>query len=508
VTERLSRHPRRWSTEAISLRWLGLAGFAGSVCILIGTAQRGSPFVLKAPGAWFFGIGAHATSAGTNRNDTFLGAMLVYLGLALMIGSWYEVVRTVRRTSGRPLTSVIAITISWALPVFVMPPLFSRDVYSYAAQGDLVTRGVNPYLHGPGVLPSGRFRDLVDPLWLHARAPYGPAWERLSEGIVALGRHDVLATLVGFRMLAALGVMLLGWAVVLLARSLGRDETTAFALGVSNPVVLLVLVGGAHNDALMLGLLAMGCALARRNHVLLGLAFCAVAAEVKAPALIGAVFIGWWWSGTGVPWRRRLPRLAAALLVAIGAMVVIGAVSGLGWRWVGGLSDPGVVVSWGDPATAVGLALHHVAEMLGAGHQAGGFVDATRVAALLVAALISVILVTSEDRIGPLQALGWSLLAIVVLGPVIWPWYETWGFVFLAVVAEGWTLRLVLFLSAVACFADLPGGRVFSAINPGVAVLCWVCLLGAVGAYALVRLVPAWPGFPVGDHHFRKRGLA
>ena len=42
----------------------------------------------------------------------------------------------------------------------------------------------------------------------------------------------------------------------------------AFGLAVLNPAVLLVLLGGAHNDALMLGLLVAGCALARRHHVL------------------------------------------------------------------------------------------------------------------------------------------------------------------------------------------------------------------------------------------------
>ena len=72
-----------------------------------------------------------------------------------------------------------------------------------------------------------------------------------------------------------------------------------------NPLVLLVLLGGAHNDALMLGLLVAGCAAARRNHILIGLVLCALAAEVKVPALIGAVFIGWWWSEGSAAWRQR-----------------------------------------------------------------------------------------------------------------------------------------------------------------------------------------------------------
>ncbi len=228
-----------------------------------------------------------------------------------------------------------------------------------------------------------------------------------------------------------------------------------------------MLLGGAHNDALMLGLLVAGCALARRHHVLPGLVLCALAAEVKVPALIGAACIGWWWGAPVPQWTRRLARVAAAMAVALGLMAVIGAVSGLGWRWVSGLSNPGVVVSWLDPVTAVGLTLGHAAAAVGAPGHSAVFVDGARIAGFGLAAVVSVGLILRSDRVGDLQALGWSLLVFVVLGPVVWPWYETWGFVFLAVVAEGWTLWLLVALSAVACFADIPPARYLGGGDPG-----------------------------------------
>jgi alpha-1,6-mannosyltransferase len=475
------------------LTLLGVSGFVGAVCVLIGVSQTGSPFVVKAPGAWFFGVNAGAPAGG--GNGAFLGIMVVYAGLAVMVGSWVEVVRTLRRHPHTRVGSVAALAIAWALPVLVMPPLFSRDVYSYVAQGDMVTRGFNPYAHGPSVLGSGRILSLVDPLWRHARAPYGPAWERLCGAIVHLTRHDVLAALVGFRAVALVGVVLIALGVGALARSTGRDEAVAVALAVLNPLVLLVLLGGAHNDALMLGLLVAGCAVARHHRVFIGLALCVLAAEVKIPALIGVVLIGWWWSDGEPSWRRRMPRMAVALSTAAGLTVLVGAVSGLGWRWLGGLSDPGVVVSWLDPASAVGLTLSHLVGALGAGRHTAEFVRATRAAGLVLAACISVALIARSRRVGDLQALGWSLVAFVVLGPVIWPWYETWGFVVLAVVAEGWTLRIVVAASAVACFADVPGAHFFGAGDPVLAVICWVCLLGAVAVHVVLRLMPSFtPG--------------
>ena len=476
-----------------SLALPGVAGFVGAVCVLTGVAQAGSPFVLKAPGAWFFGVSARAPSAA--GTGTFLAIMLVYAGLVVMIGSWFEVVRTLRRHPGAPLGPVVAIAVAWALPVLVMPPLFSRDVYTYVAQGEMITKGFNPYVHGPSVLGAGRILSLVDPLWRHARAPYGPAWERLSDGIVHLARHDVLAALVGFRAVALVGVVLIAIGVPALARAMGRDEAVAFALAVLNPLVLLVLLGGAHNDALMLGLLVVGCAAARQNHVMIGLTLCVLAGEVKIPALIGVVFIGWWWSEAESS-GRRIPRMVMALSAGAGLTALVSVVSGLGWRWLSGLSDPGVVVSWLDPASAVGLTLGHLVGVLGGGDHSGAFVGAARAAGLVLAALITVALIAHSRRIGDLQALGWSLLAFVAFGPVIWPWYETWGFVFLAVAAEAWTLRIVLVLSAVACFADVPGARLFGTSDPLVAVICWACLVGAVSVYVARRLLPSIAGDP------------
>jgi hypothetical protein len=466
----------------------GTTGCVGSAFVLIGVAQSGSPFTSKLHDAWFFGLGHGASSAG--HNSTFLGVATVYLGVLLMFGSWCEVIRTLRRRQRTPVKEVLAIIFAWAVPVIVMPPLFSRDVYSYAAQGEMVSRGINPYAHGPTALGPSPYLTLVDPIWRHAHAPYGPAWERLAGWIVQLARHDVIATIVGFRIVALLGIALIAWGILGLARSVDRDPATALALAVLNPLVLLVLLGGAHNDALMLGLLVAGCAAARRGHVLVGLTLCALAAEVKVPALIGALFIGWWWSDEAASWRTRVTKIIEAILAVAALVAIIGLLCGLGWRWLGGLSDPGVVVSWADPMTAVGLALGHAAGALGLGHHVSTFIRFARALGLVLAACLSVGLML-RYRTDTVRALGWSLLAFVILGPIVWPWYETWGFVFLAVIAESWTLSLLLALSAVACFADLPGIRYYQSTDPALAVICWALLVSAVIAYGVLRLLPS-----------------
>ena len=237
--------------------------------------------------------------------------------------------------------------------------------------------------------------------------------------------------------------------------------------------------------------LVVGCAAARQHHIFVGICLCALAAEVKIPALIGMLFIGWWWSEGATSWRQRAPRVAGALLIAVALMVVIGVVSGLGWRWLDGLSNPGVVVSWVDPVTAIGLALSHASRGLGFGSHSAAYVQGARAVGIGLAAVISVGLVL-RSRVGELQAHGWSLLAFVALGSVVWPWCEMWAFVFLAVVADAWTLRLLLTLSAIACFADLPSARSYETTEPALAVVSWILLATLILAYGLFRLAPSF----------------
>ncbi|MGH9918007.1 MAG: polyprenol phosphomannose-dependent alpha 1,6 mannosyltransferase MptB, partial [Nitrososphaerales archaeon] len=330
-------HPRSWSLPV-----LGVTGALGSCCVLIGVLQPGSPFVSHASTAWLFSSSAASLSRGESIRQ-FLGVMLVYLGIALLLGSWLEALRAVRLGKPREVRRLIPLLVAWAAPLLFAPPLFSRDVYSYAAQGEMLSKGINPYFHGPSVLGSSTFVKAVDPLWLHATAPYGPVWERLSQWVVEMSGHSAVTSVFGFRLIALAGVTFVAWGAPELARSIGRDRGATFVLTVLNPVVLLVLLGGCHNDVLMLGLLVTALVMASRRYLILGLICCALAAEVKAPAIVAAAFIGWTWSNRSTL-RQRVARTSAALASTIAVMTLVGVACRLGWRWVADLFGAGTVV--------------------------------------------------------------------------------------------------------------------------------------------------------------------
>jgi hypothetical protein len=81
------------------------------------------------------------------------------------------------------------------------------------------------------------------------------------------------------------------WAVPRLARAYGVNPSSALWLGVLNPLVVLHLAADAHNDAIMLGLMCAGLALAVERRPAAGAALITLAALVKAPAALGLVFL-------------------------------------------------------------------------------------------------------------------------------------------------------------------------------------------------------------------------
>jgi alpha-1,6-mannosyltransferase len=82
----------------------------------------------------------------------------------------------------------------------------------------------------------------------------------------------------------------------------------------------------------------------------------------------------------------------------------------------------------------------------------------TRALGLVAALVIGIWLLLRADKNGWLRAVGLTLLAVVVLAPVVQPWYLLWGLVLLAPVAVGWIKRLLIVLSIGAVFLGLPGG--------------------------------------------------
>lgn len=445
------------------VRLLLAAGTAGSALIALGAAGVGA-----LPPGNPVGRALGLEALRTSLSGVALGLCVV--GLLVLGTAWWAA----RSLEPRQLLAASAL---WSLPLLVAPPLLSRDLYVYAGQAALAGGGLDPYDVGPSALP-GQIADSVDPVWGETRSPYGPLYLGLAGLVVRVTGDDPARAALGLRLLAVLGVLLMAWGVLRLTRVTGVPAAQAVWLGIANPLVLLHLVGGGHNDALMLGLLVAGLAVA----LTLGTPWRLVAATVlvtfavlvKVPAVVGLAFLPLTVPG-GWPDRARAAGVVAvtALLTAVG--VSLG--SGLGWGWLGTLGGVGEVRSLFSPVTGLGTALPGGEATL----------EVTLAAGLLVAALVGAVLWLRALRSGVVLSLGLVLLTASLLLPVVQPWYLLWGVGVLAAAVGARAATALAVASLVLCLLVAPSGR--SVIRPPLYGLP-TALAVAAGALALRRTQP------------------
>jgi len=226
-----------------------------------------------------------------SRNVT-LAIAVTYAGIVLMVLAWLWVAKMLRyhgAVAPAPTIAQLArTTATWAVPLALAPPLFSRDVYSYLAQSAELARGIDPYVFGPagGLGIEDPLVRSIPTIWRDTPAPYGPLFLIVGRGITALTGNDVVLGIFAYRVLALAGLALIIWTLPRLARRCGVDVGLALWLGVGNPLVLFHLISGVHNESLMIGLMLAGIEVGLRagpkilDPHLLGGAFLIVCAAV------------------------------------------------------------------------------------------------------------------------------------------------------------------------------------------------------------------------------------
>jgi len=408
-----------------------------------------------------------------------LATGVLLLGVLILLRAW---LRLYPRDDGVDVSR--ATLALWGLPLLVAPPLFSTDAYSYAAQGQIVHLGFDPYVFGPGVL-GGQFAVQVDPLWYWTPAPYGPLALQIQHGVVELmGSHPYLSA-VGMRLPAIASLIAIAALLPRIATSLGRDPRFALWLGVLNPLTVLHLFGGAHNDVIMIALVVVALWLATRRRLILASLAVAAAAAVKQPAIVAVVAVGLLCapapprSRQGSWTRKRLVNVATASAVAIGGFAVITAATGLGFGWLYQMSVPGQVRTYLSPSTGLGSLSELLLRLMGMEDAAGLAVPVVRVVVLLAGAAVIGWLVLRRAPRQPVTVLVLILLVAVVSAPTLHPWYVIWGGLLLGLTSVNQTrLRAVTWLTALfACYGVIDfaahNGLVAFGVCGGLTVL-WV----------------------------------
>jgi alpha-1,6-mannosyltransferase len=439
------------------IRWGGLAG---SVLVAAAAYLGGSPFArgtTVTPGTMLAG-----------REGVLLPLCWV-LGLAALLCAWWFGRHRVPSTRWALVTAGL-----WILPVLPMLPLGSEDIYSYACQGFVQHAGGDPY--AGGVQDFGcPWLGSVSTTWRTSPAPYGPLFLLVAGWAVALG-DSLSGVIAGLRIIALAGLGLVAAGLPVLARRAGIDPARAVWTVLACPLVLIHLVSGAHNDALMVGLLVVGLALVAARpspslQVAAGVAL-GLAVAVKATAVVVLPFAVLAAVPPSSPVRTLWRPAALIAAGAVGAVGLVSLVSGRGLGWIAGLLRSGDTVAWTSPSTAVGLTVQAVTGV--------DAVGVTRVLGVLLLVVVLPVLWWRARDGGALPGAGLALGVTVLCAPVFHPWYALWPLAVLAATAA--ERRWVLGLCALAATLTLPAGYNWALFTrvPGAPAVTAVLLVLAV----------------------------
>jgi hypothetical protein len=418
---------------------LGIAGFLVSAVVVV-TGGRIGAVPAAVPLSHWLGL---LPAAGYRVTGVAMGAVML-AAIGVLLALWVLTLHVCRARSLQP-RHMWTIGAAWAAPFALGPPLLTTDVYRHVAAGELSRRGHSPYHQGPDTLGAMRLVDAIDPSLRSARSTDGPLAVLLSHLAVSVTGGTALVAVIVLRVIAVLSAIALGHYAMELAGV--RRRATALGLTVLNPAVLLVVVSACLFTGIMAALLLAAIVAARQRRWWRAVLLACLAAGFKPIVLIAVVPIITL-HVLGYPKGRR--RLRAALRdTAVGAatiaIVVFTVPFGLGWA--DNLSAAARAHTPFAPAAVVADLMGFVVTSASYDDQAIGGRVAAAVAALTI---VGYLFATARTR--PLErTIGFALLAVGVLAPVLYPAYLLLAVLCLAPTATGARRDWVVALSCVTC---------------------------------------------------------
>lgn len=393
-----------------------------------------------------FGVGWLASASPLNSIEWIIplrysvkglvaSVIMVAVGGMMMCREWLRLSQKMPLWDASSKKWTWAAIIAWSLPQLIAFPLFSRDIFSYFAQGRVMQSGLNPYEFGVSSV-SGFFQYGADPMWAQSPPPYGPVFLWLAELVATLAGSNVDAGIYMLRGLAVAGCLLIAVYVPKLARLHDINPTRALWLVVANPLFIAQFVTAGHNDALMTGFMIAGIYYAARwrNWAggISGVTLVTLAVAVKPIAIVVLPFIGLLWAGRGANWMRRFIFWAISGLIFIAEMALMGWMNGLGFGWIGALSTTEGQYIWYAPVGFVawigGIWAHNTLDVPSAEirEHIGSF------GKLIGMGLATLLMFVGKDK-HLIKRAGFALGCVVLFSPMIQSWYLLWFIPLIAV---------------------------------------------------------------------------
>jgi alpha-1,6-mannosyltransferase len=370
--------------------------------------------------------------------------------------AYLGVLAVARRLGGRVVGGLIVVAV---LAFACAPVLLSHDAFSYVDYARLgVRHGLDPYVNAPEAAPADPAFAHVT--WTETPSAYGPLFTLATYPLAWLPLWLAVAIL---KAAAAVSVLGLAWVVSRLAAWRGVDPVRAAAFVALNPLVLVHVVGGAHNDGLAMLLATIGVAALVVGREASAGASLVASAAIKSSSLFVAPFA---LTATArdsmlmgrkpvymssfrpinTVGRGRVVRLA---LGSAGAAVVIGVAGYLafGWEWLHafGLAgeNQGRTSHMSIPVTFARLT--------------GVDEGVVRVAALVIFGIaVAWLLARTWRGADWIRAAAWAGTGLLLATSWLLPWYLIWPLPLAAVARDRLLALLLLALTAYQLGARIP----------------------------------------------------
>lgn len=386
-------------------------------------------------------VGSYLYPLWAPVRDIFALQALAFVQAVLFLGAAWTILRS--RSGRMGLGLILLVGILCRVPLLLMPPQFSDDVYRYVWDGRVQAVGINPYRYVPADPALARLRDAT--IYPHinrrtyAHTIYPPVGQMIFLAITRVS-DTVTGMKTGMVAFEAAAV----WMLTLTLGCLGlpRDRVLLYAW---NPLVLWQYAGAGHVDAAAIAFVAVALfAHVRRWEALTGVALgCAILVKWYPAFLFPALY------------RRgdRIMPLALGATVIAGYLPYLGAGTGLIGFLPGYAQEEGLVS--GDR-----FFLLDVARLAGVTVPTLAYVGAALVALLVIA--IRVWRERDRTALGDVRHAGLLATAFIVLISTHYLWYFGWLALFLALTP---TVSLLYLTAATTWLFSALWYRPFFGIN-------------------------------------------
>ncbi len=298
-------------------------------------------------------------------------------------------------------------------------------------------------MHPPDAVPSDpAFANVT---WTETTSVYGPLFTLATYPLAWLPVTVAVAVL---KAVAALSVAALALVVARIASWRGIDPLRAAAFVALNPLVLVHVVGGAHNDGLtmLLAMVAVAASLNARWAASGAALVAATAVKVSAAVLAPFALVA---SGRSGPASSRKRRVGVFLTGTAGAglLIIVAAYPAFGWNWTGAF---GLAGENQDRTSYMSVPIT-LARLTGLDP------DLVRAAALAIyAAALAYLLIRTWRGYDWVRAAGWASLGLLLATAWLLPWYLIWALPLAAISRSRPLQLLTLALTAYQLGARIP----------------------------------------------------